>query len=267
MFWPWWENRVTRHVNDLQVGFIPCFPVIWSFAPRFRNLPLSDYSHWEGGGDGVERMLQGHCTHSTGSSELSQITLLSLVLCNVLQIKSVFLKVCGFLQGMPEGTCCFFQDGRLVSRNNALLAGIACHGYVRVLGGKGGFGSMLRAIGAQIEKTTSREACRDLSGRRIRDINNEKKLVATSFSLCCSFFHLTVHWGTHCAIAAPNWASRCKVIVLHCYFLHYVENFLDVLRLWDGRMFLWYDRRLSQVCFPSTIFAKKFSWHFVEVSY
>lgn len=38
---------------------------------------------------------------------------------------------------------------------------------------------MLRAIGAQIEKTTSREACRDLSGRRMRDINNEKKYVWT----------------------------------------------------------------------------------------
>ncbi|XP_013379516.1 replication stress response regulator SDE2-like [Lingula anatina] len=47
-----------------------------------------------------------------------------------------------------------------------------CH---RLPGGKGGFGSMLRAIGAQIEKTTNREACRDLSGRRMRDINNEKK--------------------------------------------------------------------------------------------
>lgn len=35
---------------------------------------------------------------------------------------------------------------------------------------------MLRAIGAQIEKTTNREACRDLSGRRMRDINNEKQL-------------------------------------------------------------------------------------------
>lgn len=46
----------------------------------------------------------------------------------------------------------------------------------RLLGGKGGFGSMLRAIGAQIEKTTNREACRDLSGRRLRDINEERKL-------------------------------------------------------------------------------------------
>ncbi|XP_035912508.1 replication stress response regulator SDE2 [Anopheles stephensi] len=48
----------------------------------------------------------------------------------------------------------------------------------RLVGGKGGFGSMLRAIGAQIEKTTNREACRDLSGRRLRDINEEKRLKA-----------------------------------------------------------------------------------------
>lgn len=48
----------------------------------------------------------------------------------------------------------------------------------RLTGGKGGFGSMLRAIGAQIEKTTNREACRDLSGRRLRDINEEKRLKA-----------------------------------------------------------------------------------------
>jgi len=46
----------------------------------------------------------------------------------------------------------------------------------RFLGGKGGFGSMLRAIGAQIEKTTNRDACRDLSGRRLRDINEEQRL-------------------------------------------------------------------------------------------
>uniref|UniRef100_A0A0K8TRL9 SDE2-like domain-containing protein n=1 Tax=Tabanus bromius TaxID=304241 RepID=A0A0K8TRL9_TABBR len=49
---------------------------------------------------------------------------------------------------------------------------------LRLPGGKGGFGSMLRAIGAQIEKTTNREACRDLNGRRLRDINEEKRLKA-----------------------------------------------------------------------------------------
>ena len=40
---------------------------------------------------------------------------------------------------------------------------------------------MLRAIGAQIEKTTNREACRDLSGRRMRDVNNEKKYAHNLF--------------------------------------------------------------------------------------
>lgn len=58
--------------------------------------------------------------------------------------------------------------------SNCLNGPICVH--QRALGGKGGFGSMLRAIGAQIEKTTNREACRDLSGRRLRDINEEKRL-------------------------------------------------------------------------------------------
>ncbi|KAI0981864.1 hypothetical protein GJ496_011359, partial [Pomphorhynchus laevis] len=45
-----------------------------------------------------------------------------------------------------------------------------------VLGGKGGFGSLLRAFGKQILISNNKEACRDLNGRRMRDVNNEKKL-------------------------------------------------------------------------------------------
>ncbi|XP_033227094.1 replication stress response regulator SDE2 isoform X2 [Belonocnema kinseyi] len=66
-------------------------------------------------------------------------------------------------------------NGRLASDFDTLSAGFA-NITPRIFGGKGGFGSMLRAIGAQIEKTTNREACRDLSGRRLRDINEEKRL-------------------------------------------------------------------------------------------
>ncbi|CAK9822831.1 Replication stress response regulator SDE2 [Anthophora retusa] len=69
------------------------------------------------------------------------------------------------------------HNGKLVDENTTCY-----NGYIfvipRLFGGKGGFGSMLRAIGAQIEKTTNREACRDLSGRRLRDINEEKRLKA-----------------------------------------------------------------------------------------
>jgi len=64
-----------------------------------------------------------------------------------------------------------------VQNNDVYLNGHATI-IPRLPGGKGGFGSMLRAIGAQIEKTTNREACRDLSGRRLRDINEEKRLRA-----------------------------------------------------------------------------------------
>ncbi|VEN42221.1 unnamed protein product [Callosobruchus maculatus] len=67
------------------------------------------------------------------------------------------------------------SNGNLVKDDSFVNNGIV-HIVPRVFGGKGGFGSMLRAIGAQIEKTTNREACRDLSGRRLRDINEEQRL-------------------------------------------------------------------------------------------
>jgi hypothetical protein len=41
---------------------------------------------------------------------------------------------------------------------------------------KGGFGSLLRSFGKQINKSTNKDACRDLTGRRIKHVNQEKKL-------------------------------------------------------------------------------------------
>ncbi|CAG0884667.1 unnamed protein product [Darwinula stevensoni] len=70
----------------------------------------------------------------------------------------------------------FMKHGKLLTEGTPLEDGDRIQMCFRTLGGKGGFGSMLRAIGAQIEKTTNHEACRDLSGRRLRDINEEKKL-------------------------------------------------------------------------------------------
>ncbi|CAL4163472.1 unnamed protein product [Meganyctiphanes norvegica] len=67
-------------------------------------------------------------------------------------------------------------EGRVLDDDVDIDCDITVIATLRLPGGKGGFGSMLRAIGAQIEKTTNREACRDLSGRRLRDINEEKRL-------------------------------------------------------------------------------------------
>ncbi|KAG8363259.1 hypothetical protein BUALT_Bualt19G0003600 [Buddleja alternifolia] len=49
---------------------------------------------------------------------------------------------------------------------------------LRIRGGKGGFGSLLRgaATKAGQKKTNNFDACRDMSGRRLRHVNAEKKL-------------------------------------------------------------------------------------------
>ncbi|NXX81917.1 SDE2 regulator, partial [Urocolius indicus] len=77
---------------------------------------------------------------------------------------------------IPEESLYVKCNGRLVNGEDALQNGAVYSLEPRLCGGKGGFGSMLRALGAQIEKTTNREACRDLSGRRLRDVNHEKAM-------------------------------------------------------------------------------------------
>jgi len=50
------------------------------------------------------------------------------------------------------------------------------HVLLRLVGGKGGFGAMLRTAGARGVKTTNFDACRDLNGRRLRHVNAEAAL-------------------------------------------------------------------------------------------
>lgn len=47
---------------------------------------------------------------------------------------------------------------------------------LRLRGGKGGFGALLRGQGRDGGITTNFDACRDLTGRRLRHVNAEKKL-------------------------------------------------------------------------------------------
>ncbi|XP_049575623.1 splicing regulator SDE2 [Syngnathus scovelli] len=81
-------------------------------------------------------------------------------------------------QWAPSSPLDFYvsRDGRVTRPDERLRGGAVYRLVPRLPGGKGGFGSMLRALGAQIEKTTNREACRDLSGRRLRDVNHEKEM-------------------------------------------------------------------------------------------
>lgn len=85
-----------------------------------------------------------------------------------------------YLQAVSEKIDCYFTvNGRLIRNDHELDDygdNVLVEIHPRLRGGKGGFGSMLRAIGNQIEKTTNNDMCRDLSGRRMRDVNAEAKL-------------------------------------------------------------------------------------------
>ena len=76
---------------------------------------------------------------------------------------------------LPEGIK-LYRNGKLIEDNDIFEQNDVIEIVGGLLGGKGGFGSMLRALGNQIQKTTNKEACRDLSGRRLRDINEEKRM-------------------------------------------------------------------------------------------
>ena len=61
----------------------------------------------------------------------------------------------------------------------------------RLRGGKGGFGSQLRAAGGRMssQKTSNNDSCRDLTGRRLSTIKEAKKCVHAGFFLCLSAYH------------------------------------------------------------------------------
>ena len=61
-----------------------------------------------------------------------------------------------------------------VRASDDLIAHVTCG----LLGGKGGFGTQLRASARRGTQTTNFDACRDLSGRRLRAVNGEKKIAA-----------------------------------------------------------------------------------------
>lgn len=85
-------------------------------------------------------------------------------------------KAIEYVLSLPTNEFYLTQNGKRLNSDIKPSQKAPIRIILRAIGGKGGFGSMLRAIGAQIEKTTNREACRDLSGRRLRDINEEKQL-------------------------------------------------------------------------------------------
>ncbi|CAM6088193.1 unnamed protein product [Calypogeia fissa] len=84
--------------------------------------------------------------------------------------------VSGDLQRLVSGTRELGSGSFLVAEADGFFP--SCTLLLRLRGGKGGFGSLLRgaATKAGQKKTSNFDACRDMSGRRLRHVNAEKKL-------------------------------------------------------------------------------------------
>ncbi|KAE8783887.1 protein SDE2 [Hordeum vulgare] len=115
------------------------------------------------------RLLDGrtHCLRFStptvsGAALLDAVSALS-------RVPAVSLRlVTGRLDISPSSVLASFPDGQFPSAS-ALL---------RLRGGKGGFGSLLRGAASKAgqKKTSNFDACRDINGRRLRHVNAERRL-------------------------------------------------------------------------------------------
>jgi hypothetical protein len=84
--------------------------------------------------------------------------------------------------GIPASEQLLIANGRLLSNTSSTLAAAGLQDQcsitllLRLCGGKGGFGALLRGQGRDGKITDNFDAMRDLSGRRIRHVEAEKKL-------------------------------------------------------------------------------------------
>jgi hypothetical protein len=116
------------------------------------------------------------------SSSISYASLLSEVCCReALSPADVRLSI-----GTKEIQC---DNDLAIALNNILLKCesdpssqgdfFIVNSKLRLLGGKGGFGALLRGgpTGIIVKKTTNFSSCRDLNGRRLRNVEKERRIM------------------------------------------------------------------------------------------
>jgi hypothetical protein len=83
------------------------------------------------------------------------------------------------LFNLPEDGTYFTSNGKTIPSDSSLFDYDECiiECKVRLNGGKGGFGSLLKGQPAVKKQTKNFDACRDISGRRLRHVNQEKQMV------------------------------------------------------------------------------------------
>jgi len=90
------------------------------------------------------------------------------------QLKTKLEQICGIPTIYQRLSCCCkeLRDEDKLGNNYSVQVDL------RLLGGKGGFGALLRGAGARAgqKKPSNYDDCRDLNGNRIRHVKHEKKI-------------------------------------------------------------------------------------------
>ncbi|CAL4955138.1 unnamed protein product [Urochloa decumbens] len=112
--------------------------------------------------DGRTRCLRFATPTVSGAALLDAVASLSSVPAAALRI------VTGRLDVSPSSVLASAADGQFPS----------AYALLRLRGGKGGFGSLLRGAASKAgqKKTSNFDACRDINGRRLRHVNAERRL-------------------------------------------------------------------------------------------
>ncbi|KAK9160929.1 hypothetical protein Syun_007270 [Stephania yunnanensis] len=119
---------------------------------------------------GFVKLLDGTTSNLTFTSSSISVQTLKHHLFNLTEIPPIH-------QRLISGTQSLNNDETLISAS-ADGSFPTIHILLRLRGGKGGFGSLLRgaATKAGQKKTNNFDACRDMSGRRLRHVNAERRL-------------------------------------------------------------------------------------------
>jgi hypothetical protein len=92
---------------------------------------------------------------------------------------STLLHTISALTHIPATSLRLVTGRRALSPTTTLLAPFpSASTLLRLRGGKGGFGSLLRGAASKAgqKKTSNFDACRDINGRRLRHVNAERRL-------------------------------------------------------------------------------------------
>jgi len=91
-------------------------------------------------------------------------------------MNSVYISSGGLVRELFPSGVAIRHNGRLLDSENFISAGSFVSISVKFLGGKGGYGQLLKDFGKETALSRNKKSCRDLSGRIVRDLDDIEDL-------------------------------------------------------------------------------------------